>query len=89
MVALWRAANQPREAEYPIDSTTLSTESVEQMCVTIENYLINEVLKDNQPPEAVDNIEAEVALAHTGIRRFQRCFSGQVGDHRDARQRTG
>lgn len=61
MMALWRAANPFHTPDDPQDSSVLSTEAMEQMCISIENYLINEVLKDNQPPEAVDNIEAEVA----------------------------
>jgi hypothetical protein len=60
---LWKAANKSQEADESQDSSTLSTESLEQMCILIENYLISEVLKNNQAPEAVENIEAEVASA--------------------------
>ena len=60
LAALWRAVTRAADTEDPQDSSTLSTDAVEQVCNLIENHLISEVLKNNQPPETVDAMDAEV-----------------------------
>jgi hypothetical protein len=78
VVALWKAVHQGKEPSEPQDSSVLATSAVEQMCIVIENYLINEVLNNNDPLEAVDSIEAGVSLCSTGVFRLVRSIAGKI-----------